>query len=448
MTPVTDSLAILKRENQVLREKEKQLTIINDFAIELIKKISIDDIVWFIAKNVAARMGFFDCVVYLYDESTNCLIQAAAHGPKNPIHFDIKDPIIIELGKGIVGCAAASGKPELVHDTRTDSRYIIDDDYRLSEISVPIIFEDQLIGVIDSEHPEVGFYTKEHLKILETVAALSSVKITNARHEIQLANHQKNLEEQVYLKTKELQDSIEKLSKSNQDLESFAYAASHDLQEPIRTIASYLQLIERKEKNLSQESKEFLNFAVDGSKRMRKLLEGLLSYSRLKRTAFENEVINLDDLLLVMTANLNKQILETNSTIQHKNLGTIYGNKTQISQLFQNIISNAIKFRKDGVAPIIKINRTTKEGKAVITIEDNGIGIDPNFHQKIFQLFSRLNTINKYSGSGIGLALCKRIVENHFGTIGIDSEKGQGTKFTISIPIEMDKMRNENLMVY
>lgn len=436
MTPVTDSLAILKRENQVLREKEKQLTIINDFAIELIKKISIDEIVWFIAKNVAARMGFFDCVVYLYDEPKDCLIQAAAHGPKNPIHFDIKDPIIITLGKGIVGCAAKNGKSELVHDTRKDPRYIIDDDYRLSEISVPIIFEGKLIGVIDSEHPEVGFYSKQHLKILETVAALASVKIANTQHAEQLANHQKNLEEQVNLKTKELQDSVEKLSKSNQDLESFAYAASHDLQEPIRTIASYLQLIERKEKNLSSESREFLNFAVDGSKRMRRLLEGLLSYSRLKRTGFENEEINLDDLLTVMTANLNRQILETKATLKYENLGVIFGNKTQISQLFQNIISNAIKFRKEGVSPEIDIQRATKDGYAVITIEDNGIGIDPSFHQKIFQLFSRLNTINKYSGSGIGLALCKRIVENHFGEIEIDSEKGKWTKFTIRLPLE------------
>ncbi len=424
----------LLKEYQKLQNKEEQLQIINSFAIELIKKVNIEEIVWYIAKNVAARMGFFDCVVYLYNESEKCLIQKAAHGPKNPILFDIKDPLVIKLGSGIVGSAAKSGKSQLVSDTRLDSRYIIDDDCRLSEISVPIIFEGQLIGVIDSEHPECNFYRQEHLELLETVAAISAVKIINAKSSEKLKNYQKDLELEVKDKTVELQNMIDKLRKSNLDLEHFAYAASHDLQEPIRTIASYLQLIDNREKNISSESREFLDFAIDGAKRMRKLLEGLLEYSKLGSSREDFEELRLEDILTLVSANLNTQLTEKRADVQFDELGFIVANKTQIFQLFQNIISNCVKFSKEDEEPFVQISVENTEKYKVIFIQDNGIGVDPAFHEKIFKLFSRLNTIDKFSGSGIGLALCKRIVENHDGEISIESEIGKGTRFIIKLP--------------
>ncbi len=418
-----------------LEDKEKQLEIINDFVIELFSKVTIDEIVWCIAKKVIARLGFVDCVVYLYDEAENVFIQKAAHGPKNPIEFDIKNPIKIAIGEGIVGSVAKSRKGEIVSDTRLDARYVIDDDYRLSEIAVPIYHEDQVIAVIDSEHPEVDFYTPDHLELLKSIAAISATKIMHAKAMGRIQEYQKNLELEVTKKTQELQNTISKLKKSNEDLESFAYAASHDLQEPIRTIASYLQLIKKREKNLSVESGEFIDFAVDGSIRMRRLLEGLLAYSKLKKIDEEFEVICMDHILEVIKANLYTQIQETQAKISVNNLGKIVGDKTQILQLFQNLISNAIKFRKKDEAPVIEISMIEKPKLKVFKIKDQGIGIDTSFYEKIFSLFSRLNTIDKFSGSGIGLALCKKIVENHNGEIDLKSEINKGTTFFISLPV-------------
>lgn len=422
-----------------LPDKGIQLEIINDFIIELTSKVDIEDIVWCIAKKVIARLGFVDCVIYLYDIEENVLVQKAAHGPKNPIEFDIKNPIKIPLGQGIVGTVAETKVGEIVNDTRKDSRYIIDDDYRLSEIAVPIFSEDELIGVIDSEHPEAGFFTEEHLGLLNSIAAISAVKMMHAFGIKAIQDYQKNLEKKVFDKTIELQETIVKLKKSNADLESFAYAASHDLQEPIRTIASYLQLIKKREKNLSEESLEFMEFAIDGSIRMRKLLQGLLAYSKLKKVDSLHQIINVDELVEEIKANLHVRIREAGAKIQFKNLGIIFGDRTQILQLFQNLISNAIKFRRPDTAPVVEVIVDRKRTGIVYEIRDNGIGIHEEFFDKIFNLFSRLNTIDKYTGSGIGLALCKKIMENHNGSIAVKSEFNKGTSFFLSFPYPEEK---------
>lgn len=418
-----------------LKWKEQYLEIINDFAIQLMKLDSIDQVVWSIAKQVIARMGFEDCVIYLYDKEKKHLIQSAAYGPKNPERWEIKNPILIQLGQGIVGAVAVSGVPEIVNDTRKDPRYVLDDDYRLSEIAVPIYYENELLGVIDSEHSNAHFYTQQHLEILKTVAAISANKIKHALANEELKIYQKGLEQQVNEKTRALQNVLEKVKRSNTDLESFAYAASHDLQEPLRTIISYLQLIDRREKNLSDEAREYLQFAVNGSKRMKFLLEGLLAYSRLSRFG-EDEITELDmnDLLVLIKANLHTIIHENKAIIEVASLHKFQGNKVQVIQLFQNILSNAIKFCSPERTPYITVNSFEEEHLVVFEIKDNGIGIDPDFHAKIFDLFSRLNPVDSFKGSGIGLALCKRIVEYHKGTIEVFSELDEGTTFRLSFP--------------
>lgn len=420
-----------------LKQKEKYLEIINAFALAAVDMNTIDEVVWGIAKQVVARMDFEDCIVYLLNEDKTHLIQMAAHGPKNPIDFDIKNPIKIPVGKGIVGTVAITGKPEIINDTRLDPRYIIDDECRLSEIAMPIIYKGDVIGVIDSEHTEAGFYTQGHLSILQTIAAISASKIMYAKADEILKQHQVELERQVDLKTQNLNKAIIKLKKSNQDLESFAYAASHDLQEPLRTITSYLQLIQRRNEKLSKESKEYFEFVISGAKRMKSLLQGLLQYSRL-RDFEEKEMSHLDMnyLLDLIQANLHASINTHDAKIIVDKLHDIDGNKTQIIQLFQNIISNALKFKKEDRLPQIEISSYRKESCIEFQILDNGVGIDPSFHEKIFGLFSRLNPIGSFEGHGIGLALCKRIVEYHGGSISVESEIGEGSCFYLRFPFE------------
>lgn len=418
-----------------LKEKERYLDIINDFSIHLIHQETRSEIAWAIAKRVIAKMGFLDCIVYLMAEDKHSLVQVAAHVPKNPMEMTILKPITIQVGDGIVGNVAKTGIPQIINDTRKDERYIIDDDFRLSEIAVPIIFKNEVLGVIDSEHPSPGFYTENHLAILNTIAAIAASRLMHAKTIEELKYHKLELEKKVHIQTAELKLNIQHLAKSNRDLESFAYAASHDLKEPLRTIISYLQLLNRNEPDLKGDSRLYLDFVLKGSRRMNSLLDGLMNYSSMSGKSEVKEPINTNEILLVVNYNLKKTIEEKNATIVIPDLPNVKGNKTQILQLFQNLISNGIKFSDEQTDPVIEIKYKIKQQRVVFGVADNGIGIKKDFYEKIFDLFSKLNTIDKYKGSGIGLALCKKIVNNHAGLIQIESTLGQGTTFSFDLPI-------------
>ena len=201
------------------------------------------------------------------------------------------------FGKGIVGTVALKGQPEIVADTSKDKRYILDDAMRFSELAVPIILQDKVIGVIDSEHPQKNFYTQEHLEVLTTIALMSATRIKSAMAQEKLNQYQNELENLVALRTAELNKVIHQLKNANADLENYAYAASHDLQEPLRTISGFLKTIRKRENNLSKESKEFMDYAIDGTKRMKQLLESTLAYARIGSVSHKTTLVDLNKVL-------------------------------------------------------------------------------------------------------------------------------------------------------
>lgn len=208
-----------------LKKKEHYLQVINQFATSLLKTKTVDDIVWTVAKNAIAELGYEDCVVYLVDENQEYLIQKAAHGPKNPIDLDILNPIKIRIGEGIVGHVAKIQQGEIVNDTRKDPRYILDDDMRLSEIAVPIIYDNQTIGVIDSEHHKENFYPAEDLDILVTIASMTATKLIQARNDEKLQEYQNDLKTLVHYKTLELNKTLTELKAQTLELtDSINYA--------------------------------------------------------------------------------------------------------------------------------------------------------------------------------------------------------------------------------
>jgi serine phosphatase RsbU (regulator of sigma subunit) len=210
---------------EYFKKKEHYLEVINQFATSLLKAKSIDDVVWTVAKNAIAQLGYVDCVIYLKEENSDYLIQRAAHGPKNPIALDILNPIKIKIGEGIVGHVAKTQKGEIVSDTTKDSRYILDDNIRLSEIAVPIVFENQTIGVIDSEHPDKNFYPEDDLNILVTIASMTATKIMQAKYDEKLQQYQYDLKELVHLKTLELNRTLSELKEQKLELtDSIKYA--------------------------------------------------------------------------------------------------------------------------------------------------------------------------------------------------------------------------------
>jgi len=239
----------------------------------------------------------------------------------------------------------------------------------------------------------------------------------------------------------------EKLQAKNSTLEDFAFIASHDLKEPIRTIGGYVTLLERRySKNFDADTTEFISFIKEAVDRMQKLLNDIFDYSVIAKDSdiTLNEVA-VRDVIDVVAGNLQMEIHENAVQIRVGKMPIIQANKSQIIQLFQNLIANAIKFR--GVeAPIIQIycQTDTKAKRHIFTVKDNGIGIAPEYHQKVFDAFKRLNTRDKYAGNGIGLAICAKIVAQYKGEIWIQSDEGKGSMFCFSLPItKKGKIRDE-----
>ncbi|MGJ3247379.1 MAG: PAS domain-containing sensor histidine kinase [Elainellaceae cyanobacterium] len=221
----------------------------------------------------------------------------------------------------------------------------------------------------------------------------------------------------------------QELARSNADLQQFAYVASHDLQEPLRMITSYLQLIERRYKDqLDDDANDFIDFAVEGATRMQTLINDLLSYSRVGTRGKSFEQTDVGTCLKRALVNLKMAIDENNATITYDEMPQIMADETQFTQLFQNLISNAIKFR-GAHPPRIHIQAQRRHDDWLFSVQDNGIGIEPQYAQRIFMIFQRLHARNEYPGTGIGLAICKKIVERHNGHIWVESELGKGTTF-------------------
>ncbi len=232
----------------------------------------------------------------------------------------------------------------------------------------------------------------------------------------------------------ELRQALEKLRQSNAELEQFAYVASHDLQEPLRMVASYVQLLERRYKGkLDPEADEFIAYAVDGANRMRGLIDDLLTYSRVGRLGKPFEPTNLETTFDIVLKNLQASIKEYKATVTHDKLPVVNADGTQLVQLFQNLIGNAIKFHGEE-PPRVHVSAKDKGSEIQFGISDNGIGIDPQYFDRLFKIFQRLHTREEYPGSGIGLAVCKKIVERHGGRIWIESQLGKGSTihFTLS----------------
>ena len=229
-----------------------------------------------------------------------------------------------------------------------------------------------------------------------------------------------------------LEHSVAELGRSNADLQQFAYVASHDLQEPLRMVSSYTQLLARRYKGkLDPDADEFIAFAVDGATRMQQLIQDLLAYSRVSTGGRQFKPTSAETALGYALDNLRYVMKESGAVVTHDPLPTVMGDQKQLEQLFQNLLSNAIKFRGHE-PPRIHVSART-DANWLFSIRDNGIGLDPQYGDRIFVIFQRLHNRQEYSGTGIGLAICKKIVERHGGRIWVESEPGKGATFYFTI---------------
>lgn len=233
-----------------------------------------------------------------------------------------------------------------------------------------------------------------------------------------------------------LRQLAEELRRSNQDLQQFAYVASHDLQEPLRMVTLFLDLLNRKYgSQLDDKAREIIGHAMEGAERMSRLVRDLLNYSRAGSGELERAPVDLNAVMDEVRMNLKAAIDEAGAKVTHELLPTVVGNGPQLSQVLQNLVSNAIKFRREGIPAEVTVSARRTEKEWVVSVSDNGVGIEPSHYEKVFMLFQRLHARDKYEGSGIGLAVVKKIVERCGGHVCVHSRPGEGSTFCFTVPV-------------
>ncbi|QLD91195.1 GAF domain-containing protein [Natronomonas salina] len=318
------------------------------------------------------------------------------------------------------GYTLRSDGPVVVEDLATESRFsgpeLLTSHDVASGISTIIGSIDDPWGILGTHDTGRREFTDEDVNFVQSVANILAEAIE--RHQYQT----------------ELEDTVEKLEESNERLEQFAYAASHDLQEPLRMVSSYLKLIEsRYVDELDEEAEEFIDFAVDGAERMREMIEALLAYSRIETRGDPFEPVDLEDVVDDVLADLQLQIQETGAEITIESLPTVQGDRGQLRQVFQNLLDNAIEYSGEE-RPQVHVGADRTGKRWVVSVSDEGIGIDPENTEMVFEVFQRLHSREQYAGTGIGLALCERIVERHGGDIWVESTPGEGSTFYFTLP--------------
>ena len=286
-------------------------------------------------------------------------------------------------------------------------------------LALPLVHQRKVVGLLQVANKETD-YTQDDIALMETlgnmIAPVLDGRVTRDRQE------------------RQLRATLSDLKRSNQELEQFAYVASHDLQEPLRMVSSYTQLLgERYREDLDDKARKFIDYAVDGASRMQRLINDLLSFSRVTTRGAEFTNVDSHEILGAALANLQVAIEESGALVTNDELPVVRADPSQLTQLFQNLVGNAMKFHGTR-PPQVHIGAEFEDGRWHFRVKDNGIGIDPQHADRVFVIFQRLHSRTEYPGTGIGLALCKRIVERHGGTIWLESELGKGTVFHFTLP--------------
>ena len=421
-----------KQRDTAIIQRHRYLEVLHEFTMRQASLRSVDDICWNIAKTAIGELGFVDCVVYLMDETRSHLIQRAAHGDKNPVEREILDPITIPVGEGIVGSVAATGKLEWINDTRVDQRYILDDSFRCAELAVPILLEGEVIGVLDSEHPDAHFFSDEDVKLFTTIASLASTRIHTA------------------LALERLEQQAEELIQARRDAEiaseaksRFLASISHDMRTPLTAILGYSKLLEEG-RGSQEEISSWHQAIVANSEYMANMVGNVLDLTALESGQLHVSSDRIEvkrwasDLEFLVSQRAAKKGLTFFSIIDEDAPAEIYSDRAKLTELAMNLLTNAVKYTFTGSIEL-KISGTHIEGAPGIAlcVCDTGIGIDSDVKDLIFDPFIRVHDTERFphiEGTGLGLSIVRQFVEALKGAISVDSVQGQGTSISVVIP--------------
>tara|TARA_R110002126_G_scaffold142546_5_gene288451 strand:+ start:7654 stop:9375 length:1722 start_codon:yes stop_codon:yes gene_type:complete len=406
------------RDITAQREKQLVLDLINNTAKSILGKEDISEIATEIASNIANYLSTDDCIFYLVDKGNNTFEQIAAFGDKIEDNNTVLNKIIAPIGEGIVGSVAQNGISEIIADTSKDSRYIAGDKFRYSEITIPIISDGEVIGVINAEHDNKNYFTLEHKNTIENIANLVSLQLKSAI----------NLRERIEIEEKN-KDLLDKLRRSNEELNEYAHIVSHDLKSPLRSIAALTTWIKMdNEEKFDKDTLQNFNDIELTLENMENLISDILKFSSIDSDNKKEQEVDLHKLVHKLThviyvpEHVSINILNT--------LPVIKGDATKFEQLFQNLIVNAIKF-SDKKNATVNINVKEHQLYYEFSVKDNGIGIEKRHFDKIFKVFQSLK--KSEDSTGIGLSIVKKIIDIYKGEIWLESEIDEGTTFYFTI---------------
>lgn len=401
------------------------------FAQSLFRQNTEESILWDIAINCIEHLEFVDCVIYLLDEERDVLVQKAAFGPKSDKNERIVSPLEIPVGKGIVGSVCITGKSEIVHDVSQDQRYIVDDARIASEMTVPIVSpEGEILGVIDSEHPEVGFYEDGHIKVVETIASICAIKLICARAVKDIFKAKEEAEEAANAKS------------------DFLNTMSHEIRTPLNAIIGLKQYLLNDQPK--EEHKQDLSTLYFPANHLHSLINNILDFSKLEAEKVQLDIKEFDikEVFEGLYRTYSTQCSNKGLTLNY-NLPDlpfkVVGDSVKLNQILTNLLGNAIKFTDAGSVAMSAqmVNAESDEVILLFQVKDSGIGISEEAQTGIFEQFEQAteNTSGRYGGTGLGLSICKKLVEVFGGEIGVKSELGTGSEFWFKLPLKRGSLK-------
>ncbi|WP_436348939.1 ATP-binding protein [Natronorubrum sp. FCH18a] len=400
-----------KAREEQLSQRARQQQVVADLGQAALEADDLDEFMHEVVQKVANALDAEYCKVLDLNEEGEDLLLRQGVGWDDGLVGETSVSSVDDESQAAY--TLANDHPIVVEDLETETRFsgpelLTNHDVR-SGISTVIGPFDDPWGILGVHDTDGRVFTEEDVSFVQSVANVLAEAIE--RHQYQ-----------------------QELEASNERLEQFAYAASHDLQEPLRMVSSYLQLIEsRYGEEFDEDGEEFLEFAIDGAERMRSMIDGLLTYSRVETQGDPLEPVDLEEVLKDVRDDLQVMIAANDATITADSLPRIKGDPDQIRQVFQNLLDNAIEYSGDNT-PEVHVLAQWNGAKWMISVRDEGVGIDPDDQDRVFQVFQQAHSRSDGSGTGIGLAICRRIIERHRGEIWVDSNPGNGTTFSFTLP--------------
>ncbi|WP_126665023.1 PAS domain-containing sensor histidine kinase [Haloterrigena salifodinae] len=419
-----------KEAERTLKSKVAQLESIAYLGRHALEEGDADDLLEKATELISAALEVDCCVAFEYDAvGRGGSVADAGGSAQSDDVFRVREAVgcseaLLDsecarstLTESLAGATLKSDDPIVVEDVAADEHFdahLTDNDVR-SGMGATVGSIAEPWGVLVVYDGESREFADHDVDFLESAATIIATALERQRYERQLG------------------ETVDELEASNERLEQFAYAASHDLQEPLRMVSSYLSLVEnRYAADLDSEAEEFIAYAVDGADRMRQMIDGLLEYSRIDTQGEPFEPVDLEAVLEDVLTDLQMMIEESDAEITVDSLPRVRGDESQLRQLLQNLLSNAIEYSGDE-PPRVEVTAQRCGRMWRFSVEDEGIGIDPDDADRIFRVFQRLHSREEYDGTGIGLALCRRIVERHGGEIWVESESGEGATFSFTL---------------